>query len=190
MLFGLFFVLAINAVGSFGFILTQRGFSRLRDARHHWNGLHHVGFIRSYDFGHWVGFDRLALAIRQSTTPNDKIIGPDASVLTFLSDRQVYAPIIGTKTKIAGQLFHLAIFSAEEDWHQSKRDYDQMLKKFLRTLHKQQGAVIAGPEANLKLAELSPIPAHRLTKAERIEHARRMAAKRKRAARTTAPSHP
>jgi len=190
--FGLFFLLTINAVASFDVILIQRGFSRLLDPHHHWVGLRHIGFLRTYDYGHWIGCDQLAQEIQNSTNKKDKIIGPDASVLTFLCDRQVYAPIIGTKTKVAGQLFHLAIFPTAEDWHQSKGEYEQKLRQFLRTIHRQQGAVIAGPDASLKLAELAPIPKHRLTKAERIEHARRMAAKKKRAARATAtmPSHP
>ena len=188
--FGLFFLLTINVVADSGFILTQRGFAKLFDSRHHWTGLHHVGFLHAYDFGRWEGFDQLALEIHRATNPKDKIIGPSASVLTFMSDRQVYAPIIGDKTKAAGALFHLVIFPTQEDWHQSKGEYEQLLRPFLRTLHKQQGEVIAGPAAGLQLAKLAPIPAHRLTKTQRIEHARRIAARNRAAARKANSAHP
>jgi hypothetical protein len=191
MCFGLFFLVAFNTVVGSNFLLTQRGFGKLFDARHHWTGLHHVGFIHAFDFGRWADYDKLGKAIHDATKPRDKIVGPNANVLTFLSDRQVYEPVLGTQTKAAGKLFNLAIFPAEEEWHQSKGEYEQMLKQFLRTLHKQASTVVAGPDANLKLAELAPIPSHRLTKAQRIEHARRMAIKKQRqAAMSTAPSNP
>jgi hypothetical protein len=148
-----------------------------------------VGFLRAYDFGRWVGFDRLALEIKRSSAPNDKIIGPNANVLTFLTDRQVYEPIIGNRTKAAGQLFHLALFPADPDWHRSTGEYEEKLKQFLRTLHKREGADIAGLEANLKLAELVKAPAHHLSAAEKIEHARQMAAHKRRAARMATRSH-
>jgi hypothetical protein len=180
--FGLFFLLMSNAIASSTFLLIQRGCTRPFDSHRHWQGVHYVGFPRTYDFGRWVGFDHFATEIRSSTSPQDKIIGPQANVLTFLSDRQVYAPVLGHKTRVAGQLFHLAVFPADPQWHQSKEDYELALKQFLRTLRKQQGSVIAGPEANLKLAQLTPIPAHRMTPAQRLERARHIAIRRRRAA--------
>jgi hypothetical protein len=176
---GLFFLLTINVIASSTFVLTQRGFSKLMDSRHHWIGLHHVGFLRAYDFGRWVGFDRLAVAIHRSTTPHDKLIGPDANVLTYLSDRQIYEPILGNRTKVAGRLFHLALFPADPDWHRSDGDYPLMLKQFLRPLRKQEGRIIAGPQAGFALAQLAPVPAQRLTQAQRLAHARQMAAHRR-----------
>jgi hypothetical protein len=189
--FGLFFLLTINAVASSEFIMTQRGFSKLLDSHHHWQGLHHVGFLKAYDFGHWVGFDRLAMSIHKATSPHDKIIGPDANVLTFLTDRQVYPPILGNRTKLAGQLFHLAIFPADMNWHRSNGEYEAALKPFLRELHRMEGPIIAGPQAGLSLAQMIAIPPHHLSKSAHLEHDRKMALRRKRAARqATRPSTP
>ncbi len=188
--FGLFFLLTINVIASCTFLLTQRGYSKLFDPHHHWTGLRHVGFIRAYDFGRWADFDQLALAVHESTSPRDKIIGPDANVLTFLSDRQVYAPIFGNRTKAAGKLFQLAVFPADPDWHRSTGDYEQALKQFLRTLHRREGTVIAGPDANLLLARLVVAPRHHLSEAEKLEHARKMAAHRLRAQRLRASTQP
>jgi hypothetical protein len=182
LLFGLFFLLTTNAIASSTFILTQLGFSKPFDEHRRWAGLHHVGFLKAYDFGRWVDYDKLGLAIRRSTSPHQKIVGPNANVLTFLSDRQVYEPVLSNRTKAAGKEIDLAIFPTDEEWHQSKGEYERELKQFLRTLHKQAGPTIAGPDASLQLASLAPIPKHRLTLAQRLDHARRMAKHRLREA--------
>jgi hypothetical protein len=187
---GLFFLLAINVIASSTFLLTQRGFSKLFDPRHHWTGFHHVGFIHAYDFGRWAGFDQFATALHNATSRQDKIIGPEANVLTFLADRQVYEPILGNRTKAAGKLLHLAVFPADPDWHKSTGDYEQALKQFLRTLHRVEGTVIAGPKANLALAPLAKAPTHHLTPAEKLAHARKMAAHRLRAQQLRASTRP
>jgi hypothetical protein len=188
--FGLFFLLVSNVVASFTFVLTQRGFTKAFDAHRHWSGIHYVGFLRAYDFGRWIGFDELGRRVHQATSPRDQLVGPDASVLTFLSDRQVYEPILGNRTKAAGKLLNLAIFPMDTEWHQSKEEYPQELKQFLRTLHKQEGERITTPAANYQLARLTKLPAHRLTAAQRLEHARRMAAHRDAAARAKAKTAP
>jgi hypothetical protein len=187
--FGLLLVVISNAATSFTFILTQRGFTKPFDAHRHWQGIHYVGFLRTYDFGRWIGFDALGDDIRNATDPPDMIIGPDANVLTFLSDRQVYAPEFDRRTHTAGRLFHLAIFPADVDWHASTEEYPRELKQFCRILHRQQGTVLAGPAGGYLLAQVAPLPAHRMTPAEKLEHFRRLARHRAAALRAAAASH-
>jgi hypothetical protein len=52
--------------------------------------LKHVGFMHAYHSGKWAGVDDVARMVRDNVRPGQKIFGPEATVLTFLSDREVF----------------------------------------------------------------------------------------------------
>jgi hypothetical protein len=81
---GLGLVVIPNLISCANLIREQRGFSRPQD------GLKHVGFAQAYHGGKWQGVEAVAKMIHDHVRPDQKIIGPEATVLTFLSDRDVF----------------------------------------------------------------------------------------------------
>jgi hypothetical protein len=53
--------------------------------------MQHVGFEKSYLKGDWAAARPVAEMIRRHVSPQQRVIGPEATVLTYLSDREVYA---------------------------------------------------------------------------------------------------
>jgi len=81
---GLGMVVIPNLIGCANLIREQRGFSRPQD------GLKHVGFAQAYHGGKWLGVEQVARMIHDNVSERQKIFGPEATVLTFLSDRDVF----------------------------------------------------------------------------------------------------
>ena len=81
---GLGVVVAPNLLSCANLIREQRGLSRPRD------GLKHVGFLKAYHVGKWDGVEKVAKMIRDHVQPEQQIFGPEATVLTFMSDRRVF----------------------------------------------------------------------------------------------------
>lgn len=81
---GLGMVVAPNLISSANLIREQRGLSRPRD------GLKHVGFLKAYHVGKWDGVEKVAAMIHDHVAPEQQVFGPEATVLTFMSDRKVF----------------------------------------------------------------------------------------------------
>jgi hypothetical protein len=108
---GFGFVLFSNLITSILFILVQHGYTIGVDERHRWQGFRQVGFLNTYEYGKWSGVYDLADLVRRGCGPNDKILGPEATVLTYLSDRQVYPLTVQLNTGPAGSaLYRAALF--------------------------------------------------------------------------------
>ena len=81
---GLGLVVIPNLISCANLIREQRGLARPQE------GLAHVGFERAYHGGKWAGVGQVATMIRQNVRPDQQVIGPEATVLTYLSDRNVF----------------------------------------------------------------------------------------------------
>jgi Ca2+/Na+ antiporter len=81
---GLGLVVIPNLISCANLIREQRGISRPQD------GFKHVGFAQAYHSGKWQGVEEVARMIHDHVRKDQKIFGPEATVLTFLSDRDVF----------------------------------------------------------------------------------------------------
>lgn len=81
---GLGMVVAPNLISCANLIREQRGLARPRE------GFKQVGFMKAYHVGKWDGVDKVAAMIRDHVAPEQQVFGPEATVLTFLSDRKVF----------------------------------------------------------------------------------------------------
>jgi hypothetical protein len=81
---GLGLVVLPNLISCANLIREQRGLTRPQD------GLKYVGFARAYHGGKWLGVEEVGKMIREHVGKDQKVFGPEATVLTFLSDRDVY----------------------------------------------------------------------------------------------------
>jgi hypothetical protein len=81
---GLGLVIAPNLVTCADLIREQHGLARPQQ------GFKHVGFLQAYHGGKWAGVDFVAKMIHDNVQPDQKIFGPEATVLTYLSDRDVF----------------------------------------------------------------------------------------------------
>src|SRR4051812_27369411 len=81
---GLGMVVIPNLISCANLIREQRGLSRPQD------GLKHVGFAQAYHGCKWLGVEQVAKMIHDNVSERQKIFGPEATVLTFLSDRDVF----------------------------------------------------------------------------------------------------
>jgi hypothetical protein len=81
---GLGVVLIPNLISCLNLVREQRGLSRPKD------GLKYVGFAKAYHTGKWAPVHDVARMIRENVGPEQAVIGPEATVLTFLSDRDVF----------------------------------------------------------------------------------------------------
>ncbi|HEY7116097.1 MAG TPA: hypothetical protein VH475_05910 [Tepidisphaeraceae bacterium] len=81
---GLGLVVAPNLLGSANLIREQRGFTRPQQ------GLKQVGFLQAYHGGKWMGVYDVANMVREHVPSDQRVFGPEATVLTFLADREVF----------------------------------------------------------------------------------------------------
>jgi 4-amino-4-deoxy-L-arabinose transferase-like glycosyltransferase len=81
---GLGLVVTPNLLSSLNLVREQRGLSRPQQ------GLKPVGFLKAYHAGKWAGVHDVAKMVRDNVRPEQQVIGPEATVLTFLSDRDVF----------------------------------------------------------------------------------------------------
>ena len=81
---GLGLVVIPNLVSCANLIREQRGLTRPQD------GLKYVGFAQAYHGGKWQGVEAVGKMIHDHVRNDQKVFGPEATVLTFLSDRDVY----------------------------------------------------------------------------------------------------
>jgi hypothetical protein len=81
---GLGLVVTPNLLSCLNLVREQRGLSHPRQ------GLKHVGFLRAYHGGKWAGVHDVAKMVGDNVRPDHQVIGPEATVLTFLSDRHVF----------------------------------------------------------------------------------------------------
>jgi hypothetical protein len=81
---GLGLVVIPNLISCLNLVREQRGLSRPKE------GLRYVGFAKSYHTGKWAGVHEVARMIHDHVRPEQQVIGPEATVLTFLSDRDVF----------------------------------------------------------------------------------------------------
>jgi hypothetical protein len=75
-------VIGPNIIQCVDFVREQRGLTR---------SFKYVGFDRAYNSGSWAAARPVADMIQQHVSPQHRVIGPEATVLTYLSDRDVYA---------------------------------------------------------------------------------------------------
>ena len=151
---GLGLVLVFNLVESCNFALTQRGFSRMVDEHHHLQRLRHVGFLRASHFGQWAGIYDLAKMIHQNVGEQEKILGPEPTILTYLSGRQVYPPHLTVVTpENLKTVFHRALFSVGKS-RQSFNEYDDPIAAFELAGKLREGAVDAGPVGGYRLSKI------------------------------------
>jgi hypothetical protein len=148
---GLGVVLVVNLLLCTDYIRIQRGFTRpVMD--HKWVGFRHVGYLNVYHNAQWAGVHDLAAMIRSSTRPKQKLIGPEATVLTFLSGRQVYpafsaVPYDGQRVQIGLGLFPV---------HREPKfpEYDDALAYLVSQGRLKAGKVLAGPVDGFWLASM------------------------------------
>ena len=81
---GLGMVVIPNGISCLNLIREQRGITRPQE------GFRHVGFARAYHGEKWLGIDDVARMIHDHVRPDQRVLGPEATVLTFLSDRDVF----------------------------------------------------------------------------------------------------
>lgn len=81
MLWGLGIVLVPNFVRDLDLIREQRGF----DARFHYRG-----FVEAYEDGKMAALVRAGEMIKRSAPRGSRILGPEPTILTYLSDHAVY----------------------------------------------------------------------------------------------------
>jgi hypothetical protein len=81
---GLAVIVAPNLVGVFDLVREQRGYTRPKD------GFKFVGFRQSYHQGKWAPAYDVARMIQKNVKPNERVFAPEATVLTYLSGRNVY----------------------------------------------------------------------------------------------------
>jgi len=81
---GLGMVVAPNLIMCGNLIREQHGFARPQQ------GFKRVGFLAAYHQGKWAGVDQVAKMVHDNVRPDQKIFGPEATVLTFMSDRDVF----------------------------------------------------------------------------------------------------
>ena len=81
---GLGLVVLPNLISCANLIREQRGLTRPQD------GLKYVGFAQAYHGGKWLGVEEVGKMIHDHVRGDQKVFGPEATVLTFLSDRDVY----------------------------------------------------------------------------------------------------
>jgi hypothetical protein len=81
---GLGLLVIPNLISCLNLVREQRGLSRPKE------GLKYVGFARAYHTGKWAGVHEVARMIHDHVGPEQTVIGPEATVLTFLSDRDVF----------------------------------------------------------------------------------------------------
>jgi hypothetical protein len=158
---GLGLVLTPNLVASTGFLLTQWGISSPVDENRHWRGFHRVGFIHAYSYGTWSEVYDLAKLIRDNTTSDEKVLAPEATVLTYLSGRPVYPPGIHYVRRDGRPILHRALFPVPVAHHErAMADYDAMLSNAIQSGRAREGRTIAGPVAGYRIAELIVPSAH------------------------------
>ena len=151
---GLGLVLVFNLVESCNFALTQRGFSRMVDEHHHLQRLRHVGFLRASHFGQWAGIYDLAKMIHQNVGEQEKILGPEPTILTYLSGRQVYPPHLTVVTpENLKTVFRRSLFSVGKS-RQSFNEYDDPIAAFELAGKLREGAVDAGPVGGYRLSKI------------------------------------
>jgi len=81
---GLGLVVTPNLLSCLNIVREQRGLSRPQQ------GLKYVGFLKAYHAGKWAGVRDVARMVHDNVHPDQQVIGPEATVLTFLSDRDVF----------------------------------------------------------------------------------------------------
>jgi hypothetical protein len=157
---GLGFVLFSNVITSILFILVQHGYTIGVDERHRWQGFRHVGFLNTYEYGKWSGVYDLADLVRRGCGPNDKIIGPEATVLTYLSDRQVYPLTVQFNTGPAGSaLYRAALFPVAGKQPTPFEGDAHRMRELLSSGRVGKGeALAAAPVAGYELCELMIAP--------------------------------
>lgn len=82
--FGLGMVVTPNLIACANLIREQRGYSKPQE------GFKRVGFLKAYHGGTWDGVYEVAGMIRKHVKDGQKVIGPEATVLTYLSGRDVF----------------------------------------------------------------------------------------------------
>jgi hypothetical protein len=175
-------VAAVNIVLCGDFIRIQRGWTIPITRSHHWQGLHHIGFLAAFHDGQWVGIHALADMVRRTVGPNEKLIGPEATVLTYFSGRQVYPPQAGVPYENETVLIHVGFFPVPGAQTRF-REYDAQLGSFVAQSHLIQRATLAGPTGGYVIAQMDvkgfpvrpdyreweKINQHRIRKERRLE---------------------
>lgn len=82
--FGLGMVVTPNLISCANLIREQRGYSKPQE------GFKKIGFLKAYHGGTWDGVYEVAGMIRMHVKDGQKVIGPEATVLTYLSGRDVF----------------------------------------------------------------------------------------------------
>ncbi len=150
---GLGTVLVLNLAVSGEFLMTQWGVASPMNEHHHWQGFKHVGFLRAYHGGHWAGIYELAARVRETSSPDEKIVGPEATILTYLSGRQVYPPNVLLLPHIDGPKFPRTWFP-EGTGRQMFDEYDLPIQNLVRAGKISQGRSVGKVVAGYQLAEL------------------------------------
>ena len=154
----------MNLVVASDFILKQRGFTRPLTDDLKWQGFRHVGFAKVHHKGIWDGVYDLAAMVRNNTREQDKLLGPEATVLTYLTDRQVYFPKVAETQQLnskRGQAsyFKLALIPVKEQPGKFT-EYNAVMADLARLRLISTGKVIAGPVAGYELVEFEVVPPH------------------------------
>jgi hypothetical protein len=156
---GLGFVLFSNVITSILFIVVQHGYTVGVDERHRWQGFRHVGFLNAYEYGKWSGVYDLADLVRHGCGPNDKIIGPEATVLTYLSDRQVYPLTVQLNSGPGSALYRAGLFPVAGNQPTPFEGDAHRMRELLSSGRIGKGrALAAGPVAGYELCELMIAP--------------------------------
>ncbi len=98
---GLAAVVIPNLIQAAELFRQQHGFTRpISDAKK-WVVPRKIGFLPNYQSGHWVPIYDVAKMVRRNLPANVDLLGPEATVLTYLSERRVYGlgMMIGRKTR-------------------------------------------------------------------------------------------
>jgi hypothetical protein len=156
---GLGLILGLNVAASADFILTQRGITRALDEHNHWQGWHHVGFLHAYHYGYWAGVYDLADMVHREVGPDEKILGPEPTILTYLSGRQIYPSQQELVVAGAGKIFHRALFPVGTG-RQMVEEYDKPLKNFMKAGLLREGEIDSDTVSGYRLSDLE-VPAER-----------------------------
>jgi hypothetical protein len=112
MLWGIGLVLTPNFVRGLDLVREQRGFD---------HKLRHRGFAEVYDDGKMAPLVHIAQKLREVAPVKARIIGPEPTILTYLSDRSVFAFEVftgrhnrGWRTALGNLQFNLAVFPPHE----------------------------------------------------------------------------